>query len=94
MKRIVNGKLVNSEKSDWHDTHDYGDMRGDCYGYTVLYFRQSGSFYRMTTSCTGGNGISDRIEPLSLSEVIAEYEKNGIDPEAIEQFFPVQTTAA
>ena len=94
MKKIVNGKMINSDKADWQDSHDHGDMRGDCYGYTRAYFRQSGSFYRMTTSRTGGNGISDRIEPLTLAELIHDYEECNYNPEAIEQFFPVQTTAA
>lgn len=98
MKKVINGKVYNTETATEIDTYSNSYYTSDFnYFSETLYKTKKGNYFihgvgnaSSKYSCSVGNngrGGSSEIIPLSESEAMNWLEENG-DPEIIEKEFP------
>jgi len=100
MKRIINGKIYNTDTATHIGNHQHSN-RGDFhFEDTDLYRTPKGAFFvqgaggaysRWSQPC-GSNGMSGGhgIQAMTATEALAWCEDSGIDADVIAQYFSVE----
>lgn len=99
MKRIIDGKIYNTDTATFIGNHQYSH-RGDAHSEDTSLFRTpkgaffvqgtGGAYSRWSRPC-GSNGMSGGhgIQALTPTEALAWCEVAGIDADVIAQYFSV-----
>ncbi len=101
MKKIIGGKVYNTETATHIGTNSTHLHRGDfAYEDEDLYVTKKGAFFLQgeggpmsrwsqpcgSNGCTGGSGI----QALGTSEALEWCEQNDVDPEVIAEHFKIE----
>ena len=100
MKKIINGKIYNTDTAAFIGNHQYANMGDFHYEDTDLYRTPKGAFFvhgtggaysRWSKPC-GSNGMSGGhgIQALTPTEALEWCESSGIDVDVIAQYFAVE----
>ena len=100
MKKIINGKIYNTDTAAFIGNHQYANMGDFHYEDTDLYRTPKGAFFvqgtggaysRWSRPC-GSNGMSGGhgIQALTPTEALEWCEAAGIDADTIAQYFSVE----
>ena len=98
MKRIIQGKVYNTDTADRIGNHVYSNPGDFRYEDTDLFKTKKGAWFvqgeggplsRWSQSCNNGQRGGASIEAMTTSEALAWCESSGIDADVIAQYFSV-----
>ena len=98
MKRIIQGKVYNTDTADRIGNHVYSNPGDFRYEDTDLFKSKKGAWFiageggplsRWSQSCGNGQRGGSGIEAMTTAEALAWCESSGIDADVIAQYFSV-----
>ena len=100
MKKVVDGKMYNTETAEWIASYDNGLSRNDFgFCWEDLYRTKKGAFFvygrggalsRWSQSCGNGRCGGSGIEPLAEFEAREWCETHDVDADTITKYFTVE----